>query len=60
MKIEEPLRLLLQLLLEDDHPERALGSAYPNGGASGPSYGSYQDHSVPFPRTSGARFCSAG
>ena len=25
-----------------------------------PYYGSYQDASVPFPRTSGARFCSTG
>ena len=25
-----------------------------------PYYGSYQDASVPFPRTSGARFCSSG
>nr|XP_006825086.1 PREDICTED: WD repeat-containing protein 59-like [Saccoglossus kowalevskii] len=24
------------------------------------SYGSYRDHNIPFPRTSGARFCSVG
>ncbi|XP_077982263.1 GATOR2 complex protein WDR59-like [Glandiceps talaboti] len=24
------------------------------------TYGSYQDHNIPFPRTSGARFCSVG
>nr|XP_027223649.1 GATOR complex protein WDR59-like isoform X3 [Penaeus vannamei] len=30
------------------------------GGYPGQVYGSFQDHSVPFPRTSGARFCSAG
>lgn len=35
--------------------EAQLSSGYP-----GQVYGSYQDHRVPFPRTSGARFCSAG
>ncbi|XP_071547445.1 GATOR2 complex protein WDR59 isoform X3 [Panulirus ornatus] len=31
-----------------------------SGGYPGQVYGSYQDHRVPFPRTSGARFSSAG
>ncbi|XP_069174036.1 GATOR2 complex protein WDR59 isoform X5 [Procambarus clarkii] len=48
----------LKLLLGDDRMNSVdpqLGSGYP-----GQVYGSYQDHRVPFPRTSGARFSSAG
>ncbi|XP_042204351.1 GATOR complex protein WDR59-like isoform X3 [Homarus americanus] len=48
----------LKALLGDDRMnsvEAQLGSGYP-----GQVYGSYQDHRVPFPRTSGARFSSAG
>ncbi|XP_064109399.1 GATOR2 complex protein WDR59-like isoform X3 [Macrobrachium nipponense] len=43
----------LNVLLGDERQGIQLG--YPNQ-----VYGSYQDHSVPFPRTSGAKFCSAG
>nr|XP_053640529.1 GATOR complex protein WDR59-like isoform X4 [Cherax quadricarinatus] len=48
----------LKELLGDDRLnsiETPLGNGY-----SGQVYGSYQDHRVPFPRTSGARFSSAG
>ncbi|KAK4303934.1 hypothetical protein Pmani_024108 [Petrolisthes manimaculis] len=48
----------LKALLGDERVnslEAQLSSGYP-----GQVYGSYQDHRVPFPRTSGARFCSAG
>ncbi|XP_050688408.1 GATOR complex protein WDR59-like isoform X5 [Eriocheir sinensis] len=46
----------LKALLDDERMnsvEVQLGTGY------GKVYGSYQDHSVPFPRTSGARFSSA-
>ncbi|XP_063862216.1 GATOR2 complex protein WDR59-like isoform X2 [Scylla paramamosain] len=48
----------LKALLGDERissVEAQLSSGYPTGQV----YGSYQDHRVPFPRTSGARFSSA-